>query len=61
MEPLPKEAAKDWVISCGESFECADTLRAVGEYKRRLAAEFNALQDKDPRSDGIKMKVGSKC
>lgn len=58
LDPLPrKPGVAEWTLSCAEGFECADTLRAVGEYKRRLAREFNALQDKDPLSDGIKMSV----
>lgn len=59
LEPLPKKAStpNTWVLSCAEAFECADTVRAMGEYKRRLARDFNALQDKDPMSDGIKMSV----
>jgi len=57
LEPLPKKPSGQWILSCAEAFPCADTLRAVGEYKRRLAREFNALQDRDPLSDGIKMTV----
>ena len=59
LEPLPKKAStpNTWVLSCAEAFECADTVRAMGEYKRRLARDFNALQDRDPMSDGIKMSV----
>jgi hypothetical protein len=57
LEPLPKKGAPNWTLSCAEAFECADTLRGVGEYKRRLARDFNALQDRDPLSDGIKMSV----
>jgi len=59
LEALPKENSNsgNWVLSCSEAFQCADTLRAVGEYKRRLSREFNALQEKDPKSDGMKMSV----
>lgn len=58
LEPLPRKPAPcQWTLACAEAFPCADTVRAVGEYKRRLAREFNALQDKDPLSDGIKMTV----
>jgi hypothetical protein len=46
-----------WILSCAEGFGDADMLRGVAEYKTRLAREFNALQDKDPIGDGIKMTV----
>ena len=54
---VPWAFAAGPVLSCAEAFECADTVRAMGEYKRRLARDFNALQDRDPMSDGIKMSV----
>ena len=57
LEPLPKAGRAGWSLSSAEAFDCADTLRAVGEYKRRLARDFNALQDKDPLSDGIKISA----
>lgn len=57
---LPKQSLdtpSQWILSCAEGFDDADILRGVAEYKTRLAREFNALQDKDPISDGIKMHV----
>ena len=58
LERLPKQSRNcGWTLACAEGFDNADLLRAVGEYKRRLSREFNALQDKDPLSDGIKMSV----
>lgn len=57
-EPLPqKPSGEHWPLACAEAFDDADMLRAVGEYKRRLANHFNALQAKDPMSDGITMRV----
>jgi len=59
--PLRTESLDDdkhWILSSAEGFQCADMLRAKAEYKRRLAAEFNALQEKDPKSDGMRMYVG---
>jgi hypothetical protein len=50
-------ASTHWVLSCAEGFDDADMLRGVAEYKTRLAREFNALQDRDPIGDGIKMTV----
>ena len=32
-------------------------MRAVAEYKTRLAREFNSIQDNDCKSDGIQMHV----
>lgn len=46
-----------WILSCAEGFDDADMLRGVAEYKTRLSREFNALQDRDPIGDGIKMTV----
>ena len=46
-----------WVCSTSESFGNADVLRAVLEYKMRLARKFNALQAEDPKSDGVTMVV----
>lgn len=46
-----------WILSSAEGFDDADMLRGVAEYKTRLAREFNALQDKDPLGDGIKLSV----
>ena len=60
LEALAGLGAKDplkWVISCAESCECADMNRALYEYKRRLGNEFNALQAKDPLTDGVRMTV----
>jgi hypothetical protein len=48
---------KHWILSSAEAFPCADMLRAVAEHKTRLGREFNALQSKDERSDGIQMHV----
>jgi hypothetical protein len=59
LQPLPKLAVEDnhWILSSAESFKCADLLRGVAECKTRLAKEFNALQAKDPHSDGVQMHV----
>ena len=60
IEPLSKTCLDDnkhWILSSAESFPCADTLRAVAEYKTRLAREFNSIQDNDCKSDGIQMHV----
>ena len=59
LKPLPRkpEASEHWPLSCAEAFDSPDMLRAVGEYKARVATHFNALQDKDPLSDGIRMNV----
>ena len=57
---LPKQSTDvptHWILSCAEGFGDADMMRGVAEYKTRLAREFNALQDKDPTGDGIKMTV----
>jgi hypothetical protein len=48
---------KHWMLSSAESFPCADMLRGVAEYKTRLAREFNSIQEKDCKSDGIQMHV----
>lgn len=61
LPPLRRESLDDgrhWMLSNAESFKCADTLRAVGEFKARLATEFNSLQAKDPKDDGVRMHVG---
>lgn len=59
LPPLKKDSVDDshWILSNAESFQCADTLRAVAELKTRLAGEFNALQAKDRRDDGVRMHV----
>jgi hypothetical protein len=59
LQPLNKDSIPDenWILSSAESFQCADMLRAVAEHKTRLAREFNALQAKDPASDGVQMQV----
>jgi hypothetical protein len=59
LHALPKDSLGDkhWILSSAEGFQCADTLRAVAEHKTRLAREFNALQAKDPKSDGMQMQV----
>ena len=54
---LGKDSQGKWTLSCAESFADADMLRGVTEYKRRLAREFNALQARDPLTDGVKMVV----
>ena len=46
-----------WICSCSEAFGDADVLRAMIEYKSRLARKFNALQAEDPKSDGVQMVV----
>ena len=60
LKPLSKDCiddSKHWILSSAESFKCADLLRAVAEFKTRLAGEFNRVQAADPTSDGIKMHV----
>ena len=59
LQPLHTTAVDDhhWILSSAESFACADMLRGVAECKTRLAREFNALQAKDPHSDGVQMHV----
>ena len=60
LEPLPRQSTDvpaNWILSCAEGFDDADTIRAVAEHKTRISKEFNALQDKDPMGDGIKMVV----
>ena len=59
LQPLSKDSvdSKHWILSSAESFQCADTLRAMAEFKTRLSREFNALQAKDPNSDGVQMHV----
>ena len=60
LEPLGKTSLDDdkhWILSSAEAFSCADTLRAAAEHTTRLAREFNSLQDKNCKSDGIKMLV----
>ena len=58
-QPLSELAVNDqhWILSSAESFKCADLLRGMAECKTRLAKEFNALQNKDPHSDGVQMHV----
>lgn len=51
------DATHTWVCSTSESFVNAEVLRAVLEYKTRLARRFNALQAEDPKSDGVTMVV----
>jgi hypothetical protein len=46
-----------WISSCAEAFDNADVLRAVMEYKRRLADKFNLLQENDVGDDGVRMSV----
>lgn len=59
LEAAPKSSspATHWLLTCAEGFDDADMLRGIAEYKTRLAREFNALQDRDPIGDGIKMTV----
>lgn len=59
IEAVPKQSspATHWLLTCAEGFDDADMMRGIAEYKIRLAREFNALQDKDPVGDGIKMTV----
>ena len=55
--PLLMDPERTWLSCCSESFKNADELRAVLEYKARLATEFNAIQAKDPKDDGVRMVV----
>jgi len=61
--PLDSRAAvrcdpeHSWICSSSEAFDDADALRAVLEYKTRIARKFNALQAEDPKSDGGTMVV----
>ena len=60
LTPLAKQSIdvpENWILSCAEGFNDADLVRGIAEYKTRLAREFNALQDKDPFGDEIKMTV----
>jgi len=46
-----------WICTSSEAFEDADLLRAMLEYKSRVAAKFNSIQAEDPASDGATMAV----
>lgn len=48
---------KTWVCTASEGFDDSDVLRAMLEYKTRVARRFNALQAEDPKSDGVHMTV----
>lgn len=46
-----------WICTSSEGFEDADALRAVLEYKTRVARKFNAIQAEDADSDGGVMVI----
>lgn len=60
IQPAPRlsvDQRTHWIATCAEGFDDPNMLRAVAEYKGRIATRFNEIQAKDPLNDGIRMSV----